>query len=68
MISASVIWEAPHLPGGTIKVTYLPAHLSNKLNPLCAIIEQNGGISSKKPESFAKALLIFGLYNPLKHI
>ena len=44
------------MPGGTIKVIFLPAHSSNKLNPLSSIIEQNGGISSKKPKSFVKGL------------
>ena len=56
LTSADVIWEAPRLPGGTLKVISLPAHSSNKLDALSAIIEQNGGISSKKLESFVKAL------------
>ena len=56
LTSAGVIWEAPYIPGDKIKVIFLPAHSSNKLNTLSAIIEQNGGVSSEKPESFAKAL------------
>ena len=56
LTSAGVIWEATRLPGGTIKVIFYPAHSLNKLNPLSTIIDQNGGISSKKPESFVKAL------------
>ena len=53
LTSAGVIWEAPRLLGGTIKVIFYPADSSNKLKPLSTIIEQNGGI---KPESFVKAL------------
>ena len=56
LTSAGVIWEATCLPGDTIKVIFLPAHSSNKLNALCAIIEQNGDVSSEKSESFVKAL------------
>ena len=56
LTSAGVIWEAPRLPGGTIKVIFLPAHSSTKLNHLSVIIEQNDGISSKNPDSFVRAL------------
>ena len=70
--SAGFIWEAPRLPEGTIKVIFLPAHSSNKLicQKLILYLSLNRMVAFhlKNQNLLSKLYLIFGLYNPLKHI